>query len=90
MQVNDIIQRYYKLKQSVNIANESINRYDNLISEIKINLADLDTKLKLNAGCIEFHNKAIDLKYQKSVQEVKDVLNDGLEYVFGKHPRLFG
>lgn len=84
MQVNDVIQRYYKLKQSINIANESISRYDNLMSEIKINLADLDTKLKLNAGCIEFHNKAIDLKYQKSVQEVKDVLNDGLEYVFGK------
>lgn len=83
MEINKLIERYYKLEKAVEIFNNNITNYKNLINQLSVDLNKLDEQLKLNSNCIEFHNKAIDLKYKKSIDEVSQVLNDGLSYVFG-------
>ena len=64
-----------------NVEKSSINNKIKL-SNLENNLTEYQNKMNLVIESRQYYKKAIDIIYEKSVQELTDVLNSALRYIF--------
>lgn len=78
----DIIEELQNCKFKLESINNNIDSINHTILTIDDNLLDLDRKLKGVQESRQYYKKAIDIVYERSIQELKDVINSALNYIF--------
>lgn len=79
MELLEELQHYkYKLEE-LNKQKETIQ---DEIDHIDIDLTTYDRQLKGVVEARQYYKKAIDIVYERSIQELKDVINSALSYIF--------
>ena len=79
MEILDELKQYkYKLDSVATMQANLLQR----ISFLDKDIDDCDRNLKGVIESRQYYKKAIDLIYEKSIQELKDVLNSALSYIF--------
>ena len=79
MEILEELKQYkYKLDNVATMQTNLLQR----ISLLDKDIDDCDRNLKGVIESRQYYKKAIDLIYEKSIQELKDVLNSALSYIF--------
>ena len=78
----NIIEELQNCKFKLESVNSSIDSINNNIANIDLTMEDLDRKLKGIQESRQYYKKAIDIVYERSIQELKDVINSALNYIF--------
>lgn len=77
-----MLQELEKLRYKVESINQSIINNEARINETENNLNELNEKLESIVVSRQYYKKAIDIIYERSIQELKDVINSALLYIF--------
>lgn len=78
----EIQERLLACKHKVESIQSSILNTENSLREISDIIEDTDHSLSEVILAQQYYKKAVDIVYERSIQELKDVLNSALHYVF--------
>ena len=78
----DVIQELNNCKFKLESIHHTVNNTNSRISVLQNELADYDRKIKGIQESRQYYKKAIDIIYERSIQELKDVINSALNYIF--------
>ncbi len=77
-----LIQELNNLKFQLTALKENKQKIADKVSSLEENLIQENDKLKFLLGTREHYKKAIDIIYERSIQELQDVLNSALAFIF--------
>ena len=78
----EIQERLLTCKHKVESVQNSILNTENSLKQITELIESTDHSLSEVILAQQFYKKAVDIVYERSIQELKDVLNSALHYVF--------
>lgn len=77
-----ILEELNKLKYKIEQVNNNFNLIENQIIDYEKDIKDNQDKLDFILQSRQYYKKAIDVVYERSIQELKDVMNSALSYIF--------
>lgn len=78
----ELVEELKGCKYKLDSINSVIENTNNRILSIDESLAVWDRQLKGVQESRQYYKKAIDIVYERSIQELKDVINSALSYIF--------
>ena len=77
-----MLQQLENNKYKLESVQQSIINNDKKIKELEEQLTELDNSLQHIVTSRQYYKKAVDIIYERSIQELKDVINSALLYIF--------
>lgn len=77
-----MIEQLNKLKYQIETLQNQQQYIDNQLNVLHCNIGDLNNQLNSLIEEREYYKKAVDIVYERSIQELKDILNSALSTIF--------
>ena len=77
-----MIEQLNKLKYQIETLQNQQQHIDNQLNVLHCNIGDLNNQLSSLIEEREYYKKAVDIVYERSIQELKDILNSALSTIF--------
>ena len=77
-----MIEQLNKLKYQIETLQNQQQYIDNQLNVLHCNIGDLNKQLSSLIEEREYYKKAVDIVYERSIQELKDILNSALSTIF--------
>lgn len=77
-----MIEELSKIKYKLETLSKTLDFNKQKITEYNTSLAEITQDMSFIIESREYYRKAVDIVYERSIQELKDILNSALSYIF--------
>ena len=80
--MSDVIQQLQQIQFTLNTVDTMLSSNELKLNTLRMDCQSLNSQLESIIEARQFYRKAIDVVYERSVQELQDVVNSALSFIF--------